>query len=634
MLRGVGHLLLYRLVYHLLPEADSHVSVIGVFAFMVMSYGLLLRVSGLFHLIVGILCLFGFNLPPTFNHYFLASSFTDMWRRMNIYYKDFMMLVVFNPIFLKSRRLGVEHRIVLATVCVFVVTWFLHSYQWFWLQGVFPVTDRDLVFWGFLGTAVAITSVWEIRRGRRRKIQTQRWSGREALGLTLRTVGVFCVMSVFWSLWYSDSLLEWGYRLLRVQESTPRDWALFAGLMAAIVGLGFVGRWLEIHNAGLSRIESIAWKNAHAYVPCMAIGLLLLGTPSVHERLGSYVTRVVSKARSTALNTLDANRQERGYYETLSRSTQLGPSIATLEEDFEGFRNSPAVRPTGDLRGYELVPDLQMAFKGKEFRTNRWGHYDRDYEKEKSPGTYRIAVLGGSYAMGWGVERERTFENLVEDRLNREFVGQGYDKYEILNFSVSGFNVLQALYVAEHGVAEFDPDAVIYVVHNNEMTRLVERMQLMLKLGVQFDDEYLPVKRAIEETGSHAYLPASEFDRRLEPYRDQILRWAYGRFVEASRAAGAVPVFLMVRMTSRDFEPRELRRLTEMAREAGGVVLHPDGLFEGYEPIEVQVSKGDTHPNELGHQLIADGLYEVLLENAEQIGMAAGASTASTPDRR
>ena len=33
----------------------------------------------MFHLIAGILCLFGFNLPATNFWYFLASSFTDMW---------------------------------------------------------------------------------------------------------------------------------------------------------------------------------------------------------------------------------------------------------------------------------------------------------------------------------------------------------------------------------------------------------------------------------------------------------------------------------------------------------------------------------------------------------------------------
>ena len=37
---------------------------------------------------------------------------------------------------------------------VFVLTWFLHSYQWFWLRGGFPMTPQDVFFWGILGALV------------------------------------------------------------------------------------------------------------------------------------------------------------------------------------------------------------------------------------------------------------------------------------------------------------------------------------------------------------------------------------------------------------------------------------------------------------------------------------------------
>lgn len=632
MLQGMGHLLLYRLVYHLLPTADSNVSVVGVYAFMAMTYALYLRVSGLFHLIMGILCLFGFNLPRTNNRYFLASSFTDLWRRINIYWKDFMMTVVFYPVFLGIRRGRVEHRIVLATALVFLVTWFLHSYQWFWLEGVFPVTGRDIAFWGFLGIALAINSVWEARHGRQRNLAPQAnvWSWTAALGTSARTIGVFSVMSVLWSLWNSESLLEWGYRVLRIQESTIRDWALFGGLVFLALGLGVAGMWFQSRERGLPRVEDFLWRRNAPGVPLVAVVLLVLGTPTFNQRLGSPVKRVVGKAQSTALNTLDANRQERGYYEELSRSTRLGPNEAAFDEDFGNFRLSPAVRPTGDVRWFELVPDIRITVMGRVFQTNGLGNHDREYQREKPPGVYRIALLGSSYVMGWGVESHQTFENLVEDRLNAERAGESHEKFEILNFAVSGYSVLQALYVAQHELAAFDPDAIVYVVHNNERTRLLERLQLMLKSGVELDADFSPVRKAVEETGAHAYLPPNEFNRRLTPYRDEILRWAYERMSAASSDAGAVPVFVFMRMTSRDFEPEEIRELTSMASEAHGVVLRLDGLYDGYGAEQVQLSKGDTHPNPLGHRLIADALYRVLLENADRIGLGETAAVSAT----
>ena len=72
---------------------------------MLATFLLYLRVSGQFHLIVGMLHLFGFRLPETHNLYYLAHSFTELWRRINIYWKDFMMQVVFYPAYFKLKRL-------------------------------------------------------------------------------------------------------------------------------------------------------------------------------------------------------------------------------------------------------------------------------------------------------------------------------------------------------------------------------------------------------------------------------------------------------------------------------------------------------------------------------------------------
>ena len=53
-----------------------------------------------------------------------------------------------------------------------------------------------------------------------------------------------------------------------------------------------------------------------------------------------------------------------------------------------------------------------------DFATNRWGMRDRDYDLAKSSGTFRIALLGSSNVMGWGVPQEDVFETILEARLN------------------------------------------------------------------------------------------------------------------------------------------------------------------------------------------------------------------------
>ena len=125
--------------------------------FMLGTFLLYLRVSGQFHLIVGLLHLFGFRLPETHKLYYLAHSFTELWRRINIYWTDFMMKTVFYPTYFKVKQLGPDDG---ARCCppsaVFVTTWLLHSYQWFWLRGGFPLTLQDTLFWGILGALVVV----------------------------------------------------------------------------------------------------------------------------------------------------------------------------------------------------------------------------------------------------------------------------------------------------------------------------------------------------------------------------------------------------------------------------------------------------------------------------------------------
>ena len=134
--RGLLHLILYRVVYYHLtidPVAVAHLGDLVVY--MVSTFLLYVRISGYFHLVVGMLHLFGFNLPETHHRYFLASSFTDFWRRINIYWKDFMMKVFYYPAFFRLRKLGETRALVLATAFTFLVTWFLHLVQWFWIRG-------------------------------------------------------------------------------------------------------------------------------------------------------------------------------------------------------------------------------------------------------------------------------------------------------------------------------------------------------------------------------------------------------------------------------------------------------------------------------------------------------------------
>jgi hypothetical protein len=209
MTRGSIQLMLYRLVYYFndpyLP--DRVTSFRALVTKMVLTFLLYLNVSGQFHLIVGMLHLFGYDLPETNRHYLLARSFTDLWRRINVYWKDFMVKIVYFPVYFKLRKGGEVSAKIAAATAVFVVTWALHSYQFFWIRGQFVLSWPDAIFWAILGLLVIVSMLFENRHKRQR---VQSFWGTRAIH-AVQILGTFAVMTTLWSLWSSPTLNAWMY---------------------------------------------------------------------------------------------------------------------------------------------------------------------------------------------------------------------------------------------------------------------------------------------------------------------------------------------------------------------------------------------------------------------------------------
>jgi hypothetical protein len=93
----------------------------------------------------------------------------------------------------------------LATVVVFFVTWFLHAYQFFWLQGKFRLTLNDTLFWTILG-ALVMANVWTESK-RRKRLPNTGWAFR--IQNAVQIAATFALISFLWSMWSANSMTEW-----------------------------------------------------------------------------------------------------------------------------------------------------------------------------------------------------------------------------------------------------------------------------------------------------------------------------------------------------------------------------------------------------------------------------------------
>ena len=622
MIRGLVQLLLYRVVQLWFAISPYDIgSAITLAHYFVWLYLLYLLVSGQFHLIVGMLLLFGFNLPETHKRYYLASSFSDFWRRINIYWKDFMMKVFYYPTFFRLRRLGPTSALVLSTVIVFVMTWGLHAYQSFWIRGFFHFTWNDTLFWAILCGLVVANSLYEARYGRRRALsrQTQHW--RSQAVVVLKTAATFTAICLLWSFWSSESVGSWLSLWAAVAEPpTRREVQVLLGIAAALVAavvLGFArNRWsVRQPGSGLALRSAVGL----AWVALLAA----LSLPAVQGVLGTPGT-IVASIQRPRLNAFQLEELERGYYEDLlvvdRFNRELGALYAKRPSEWETKLAELGVHDLQAPPGEHIKPNVAVPYKGTVFRSNQWGMHDRDYALEAPAGTYRIALLGASHVMAIGVERHQTFEALLEERLNREAAGAAAARYEILNFAFNNFSAFEHIHLLQSKVPAFEPDAVWYVGHPYEGKRLVRRIRELVQNpdpGVRRGYPWLDAlaRRADVNHETSEYLA----ERRLTRVAEEIVLNLFGTIVDLCRTHGMRPVYVHMPLTPESRNEIDRTPYVELARRAGFATVDLTGVYDGYGRNQVWVAEWDAHPNQLGHRLVAERLHQLIQQEKHAI---------------
>ncbi|MEW5979027.1 MAG: hypothetical protein AB1898_24800 [Acidobacteriota bacterium] len=615
MARGITHLIAYRYVYqHLTLSPAEIIGGHDLLQFLLANFLLYLRVSGQFHLIVGMLHLFGFRLPETHHLYYFASSFTDFWRRINIYWKDFMLKIFYYPIYFRIKKWGEYKALIFSTAAVFLLTWFLHAYQWFWLRGTFLLSWQDGGFWAILGGLVIINALYESKYGRKRTLKKPSWSVRRFSVLSLKTVGTFSVICVLWSLWTSDSISAWVsiWSTLQFQPSLEAiGWPLL--LLPMVI---FAGRIRKIDRFKYGTLVP-AWGHfltrSTASTLALLIFLALIGVQEIYTQLGPSAATVINSLRSGQLSRLDNAKLERGYYEQLLQVDRFNSQL------WEVYKNKPLnwldvqgaglERFTGDFNQKELIPAFTATTSYGTVRTNRWGMRDKDYQKSLPPNTFRVALLGASSVMGWGVQDHETFEWLLEEHLNdNDFSGEQLH-YEILNFAVPGYQPLQQLLTLDRAIT-FQPNAVFYVATGREADRSIEYIAEVTRKKISIPYDYL--NNIVRQAGITEKSSETDALKRLAPFRNDLLSWLYRHIVSTCLEQRVVPVWIFLPMTLENPWQDDTPALFHAAEEAGFVTINLIDVFKHQDVKALRIAEWDTHPNARAHQLIATALYEAI----------------------
>jgi hypothetical protein len=627
IVRGLSHLLVYRLVkYYLLPAPHEVNDLPHLALFLAANYALYLRISGWFHLITGMLHLFGFNLPRTHHNYFLASSFADVWRRINIYWKDFMMKVFFFPTFFALRGWGTRVALAVAGLWVFVATWLLHSYQMFWLLGDLPLRGNEAVLWLTAGVLVAINLQFSLNRAekspRPSPVPLARGMGREvlrALARSLRIVAMFTLISLFWACWTVPNFLT-HLRVLTappfVQAGGARVAAVVLGVVAIGVGAQLLRGWLL--RRGLLPLPASFARSAAVRLAALA-ALVVAGLPQVGDAVGPQGGAVLARLRLDFPTPVEAAAGVRGYYEEIAdaglQSTPLLGGAGSGEQQVH-VHYTAMTRPADDFLERELKPGWSGELAGSPITTNRFGMRDREgIAQQKPAGTCRIAFVGSSVVMGYGVADDQPFPRLLEDRLN---AGRPEGtRLELLNFGAGMSYVIHRRTLIERKVFAFEPDAIYYVAHQDELLGPVPHLANLVARGNELPSPAL--REVVRRAGITPGMSWGETQARLHPLALDIVRGNYAELVAECRQRGILPVWVYLPIPGIADAPTQVPAVAKLAQEAGFVVIDLSKWAGGYAPGDIKLSPTGHHPNARGHQVIAERLEAALRERPDAL---------------
>ena len=201
---------------------------------------------------------------------------------------------------------------------------------------------------------------------------------------------------------------------------------------------------------------------------------------------------------------------------------------------------------------YEYDPDLGFRVRAyypvdQGTMTNKFGFNDHDYPLQKTPGIYRILVVGDSF--GWAGGREGNYTAVLERQLENHY---GYHRIDIINAGYPMTHTAEQLVMLKKYGLQYHPDLVIlgFFVGNDFIDGNPNRKRIVV------NDLYIDIDKRRE----HIILGYPiVFQSRLLVYVKQ----KYKIFTELRKAAAPNPASSSVKKS----EELLLKRLSWIQKE-------------------------------------------------------------------
>ena len=286
---------------------------------------------------------------------------------------------------------------------------------------------------------------------------------------------------------------------------------------------------------------------------------------------------------------------------------------------------------------YEMKPNASIIRNGINITINSKGMRDLEYEIEKKINVYRIAVLGDSVTANIDLNLSDIYTEKLERKLNLKVKNK---KFEVLNFGVNGYGIIQELEVLREKVLKSNPDIVIigYVLNDplpsdtiiNFYIKQEERKNNICKIysiGVKipcglrdFVDELKIAEFIYAKLFNIKYTFGDDYYTRLYKNNSSYVTLTKS-FNEIRMIAkrNNIKVVLVIFPLIKDLKNYRWEKihsaLSEEAIKSNFIVIDLLDEYRKYEEEKIKLRKNDIlHPNKFGQEVAADFIYKRLSE--------------------
>ena len=286
---------------------------------------------------------------------------------------------------------------------------------------------------------------------------------------------------------------------------------------------------------------------------------------------------------------------------------------------------------------YELSPGRRVRSHGALVETNAMGL--RSYEPlSEAAGVTRIAVVGDSYAFGFGVALSDTFAAILERTLNTppspptgeqppwehplpDEPTASAGSYEVMNFGVGGYSTLDEAVVVEHRVRPWKPALIVLAYSLNDPENApVQPVHSYYQAVRWWQHSHVLRLLAFRRLQADiARYGGGDYLRYLHAHPEKwgSVRRGMARIAKAATAMGARVLLAVFPHSTvgawEDYPYRDAhRQVADEGARHGFSVIDLLPVMERQPPRRVRLSQGDDHPNALGHRLAAQALSTYL----------------------